>query len=187
VAAAASQSAVLPNHHRSGKASGPEPTVPMPLRRAPAGRRRPGIAPRRAPAGRRRPGIAPRRAPAGRRRPGIAPRRAPAGRRRPGIAPRDIGHPMRMCDPSVRGSAPSTGVPFFPLQPSWLRSALRAIPTRPPSAVLQPLLPSGVASGHRARTTLAAPRTPGARTTPRASFLRTVRWLANNRIGHTLG
>src|SRR4051812_3272933 len=62
----------------------------------------------------------------------------------PGNAPGDAGHGVLLCDAGRRGSAPSRPIRIFWLRSTRLRGPLRAVPTQPLSAVLQPGLPSGV-------------------------------------------
>src|SRR6185312_8251926 len=93
-------------------------------------------------------------------------RRAPAGRPGPGRAPRGAGYAVRVRRPRARGSAPSGRCRDFLLRPAGVRGALSPLEAEPVPAVLQPLLPSGVAAGHRARAAVAAAGAPGAAATP---------------------
>src|SRR5262245_7321443 len=114
MAAEAGQPAVPPDHQGPGEPPGPEPAVPLSLRRA------------------------------------------PAGRPDPGPASREAGHVVRVRRPGARGSAPSGRCRIFLLRSPGVRRALHSLEPEPAPAVLQPLLPSGVAAGHRARAAVAA-------------------------------
>ena len=83
----------------------------------------------------------------------------------------------RACRDRVRGSARSQRFPVFSLRSPWLRRALRAHPTESLSAVLQLLLPSGIATSDRARAAVGparAGRAPAESETPVPRPLRLV-------------
>ncbi|MDX6607781.1 MAG: hypothetical protein QOD14_2321 [Solirubrobacterales bacterium] len=115
----------------------------------------------------------------------LRPAASGGGRPGPANAPGDAGHGVPLCDVGRRGSAPSRQIRIFLLRSARLRSALRALSTQPLSAVLQPGLPSGVASRHRAGTAMAAARPSGGAATSRTADTRTVSWLTGIVIGHT--
>jgi hypothetical protein len=83
-------------------------------------------------------------------------RRASPGRKGPGCAAAGILSPV--LGAGRRGSAPSQGSRVFLLRSSRLLRAVRTPSPQFPSAVLQPVLPSGVAARHRTGTAVAPAR-----------------------------
>ena len=76
--------------------------------------------------------------------------------------------------PAVRGPAPSHGIRIFLLRSSRVRRAFPTPSSDLDAAVLQPFLPPGFASRHRARTAMAPAGTLPSAPAGRGSFPRTV-------------
>jgi hypothetical protein len=88
--------------------------------------------------------------------------------------PVNVGAALRIWCPAARGPAPSHGIQIFLLRSSRVRRAFPTPCSELDTTVLQPFLPPGFASRHRARTAMAPAGTLPSAPAGRGSFPRTV-------------
>jgi len=110
---------------------------------------------------------------------------APACGSSPGRRSRRGGGSVRISGAGVRGSARRRRFWIFLLRSSGVWRAVHTLKTEPVPAVLQLLLPSGVAAGDRARAAVAAAGTASATSSTDGPVPRALSWLNGIAAGHT--